>query len=157
MMLFLAILLVVCFIFVDTDWLYRISLVEQMAYYHFLHANVFHLAANMLAGYYAFKRCTVSRVVTAYLIASLSFLCVADMVIGFSNIVYAMIGLKTPAFSHPWWRHPGTITFLVVSLLMVFLPNVSAVTHIISFCGGMAVSMISRGVQQIKNDSARYI
>ena len=153
----IAIILVLFLVFGNAEWLLSVSLVEQMAYHHFFHGNIFHLAANLFAGYFVFKRWETWHLAAAYLIGSLSFLCSPIPAIGFSNIIYAMIGLKSPHFKHAWWRHPGTITFLVVTLLMALIPNVSAITHIVSFCGGVIIAILSRRFQRIKNDSARYI
>lgn len=150
-------ILLLFLLFGDPEWILTVSLVEQMAYHHFFHGNVFHLAANLFAGYFVFKRWKAWQLVTAYFIASISFLCSPIPAIGFSNIIYAMIGLKSPHFRHAWWRHPGTMIFLAVTLVMAIVPNVSAITHIVSFCGGVLISILSRWVQRIKNDSARYI
>lgn len=153
----IASILLICHLLGTPEWLISASLAENMFFHHFFHGNIFHLAANLLAGYYAFKGMTAWRFICAYVIASLSILCAIHPTIGFSNIIYALIGLRSPHFRHPWWRHPGTIVFLSVTLIMVFVPNVAAVTHIVSFCGGVLISMISRKVQQVKNDCARYI
>lgn len=157
MMYVVAAILVLGYFFGDPDWLLSASIAKNMFCHHFFHANVFHLAANLFAGYYVLRKATIGRLACAYLIASLSVLCAAHPVIGFSNMVYALIGLRSPHFKHPWWRHPATAVFLAVTLIMLFVPNISAVTHVVSFCGGVLVSMISRKVQQVKNDSARYI
>lgn len=157
MIYIIAVILIFCYAFGNPDWLFSVSLLEQMAYHHFFHGNIFHFAANLLAGYYVFRRWKVWHLFFAYIIASLSFLCSPIPAIGFSNIIYAMIGLKSPHFKHAWWKHPGTIVFLVVTLIMAVIPNVSSVTHIVSFSSGVVLSAISRWVQQIKNDSARYI
>ena len=92
-----------------------------------------------------------------YVIASLSILATATPVIGFSNLIYAFIGLRSPSFKSKWWRHSGTIAFMVVTLAMVFIPNISAVTHIICFSAGVAVSAIVRQLKQIRDDSKRYL
>ena len=153
----LATICIICFLFVDTEWLINISMVEQMAYHHFFHGNIFHLAVNLLTGYFVFKGKSISKVIGSYIIGSLSVLASPTPVIGLSNMIYAMIGIRSPRFNHAWWRHPGTITFLVVTAIMVFIPNISGITHVVSFCGGVAVAILTRFVRQIKNDSAKYI
>jgi hypothetical protein len=46
---------------------------------------------------------------------------------------------------------------MVITLAMVFIPNVSAVTHIICFSAGVLVSAIVRQLKQISDDCKRYI
>lgn len=157
MIYLIGIIAVLCFIFGDVEWLINISMVEKMAYHHFFHGNIFHLAVNLLTGYFVFRGRDTRMIVSSYIIGSLSFLASSVPVVGLSNMIYAMIGLRSPRFSHPWWRHPGTIIFMAVTLLMLFIPNISAITHIVSFCGGVVVAIIHREIQQTRNDSARYI
>ena len=139
------------------DWLIGQGSVTQMLLYHFFHGNIFHLLVNALSLYLIVPRAKTWHLIAGYAIGSLSLLVASSPVIGFSNIIYAVIGVRSPAFDSYWWKHPGTRTFLAVTLLMLFLPNVSAVTHIVSFVGGVILSVLCRWFKQIENVSARYI
>lgn len=127
--------------------------------YHFYHANIFHLAANCLSIWYVFmvtpyrsEKDNASHLVTAFLIATLTYFTATRPVIGISNILFAIFGLRTPAFNHKWWRMPGTKVFFGITLAMLLIPQVSALTHITSFLVGTAVSCFRRYVKNLEND-----
>ena len=139
------------------EWVIRQSKIVQMLLHPFFHGNIFHLLANALTLYLIVPRAKTWHLVAGYALGALSLLAVSNPVIGFSNIIYAVIGVRSPSFDSYWWKHPGTHIFLAVTLAMLLLPNVSAVTHIVSFVGGVIVSVLSRWFKQIENVSARYI
>ena len=139
------------------EWLLQQGRVVQMLLYHFFHGNLFHLLANGLSLYVIMPRTRTWQIVTAYIIACLVALPISQPMLGFSNIVYALIGVRTPSFDSYWWRHPGTLIFFAVTLLMLFLPNVSGISHILSFIVGVAVSVIYRFFARINTDAARYV
>lgn len=124
--------------------------------HHFFHGNILHLAVNCFSIWFVFQRWSATHLAEAYVIATISFFCSPSMCVGFSNIIYATIGLRTPSFYSAWWRHPNTVAFLAVTLLMFIMPNVSAITHIVAFALGVMIAVIKRTVKQILNDSSRY-
>lgn len=126
--------------------------------HHFFHANIFHLAVNCLSVWSLFRknyRYSMTPLLWAFLIASASWFCTSDDVVGFSNIIFALIGLRSPALSHSWWKQPSVILFLAITALMVLLPQVSAVTHIVSFVLGCIVAGVIRIVNSICSDFRR--
>ena len=141
----------------STEWIVGQDIYVRMALHHFFHGNLFHLLANLLSLYLILPYLKRWQMGVGYIIASLSILATATPVIGFSNLIYAFIGLRSPSFNSYWWRHPGTMVFLVVTLAMVLIPNISAVTHIICFSVGVVVSAIVRQLKQISDDSKRYL
>jgi membrane associated rhomboid family serine protease len=141
----------------STEWIVGQDIYIRMALHHFFHGNIFHLLANLLSLYFVLPYLKRWQMGVGYGIASLSVLASATPVIGFSNLIYAFIGLRSPSFKSKWWRHSGTIAFMVITLAMVFIPNVSAVTHIICFSAGVLVSAIVRQLKQISDDCKRYI
>lgn len=141
----------------STEWIVGQDIYVRMALHHFFHGNLFHLLANLLSLYFILPYLKRWQMGVGYGIASLSILASVTPVIGFSNLIYAFIGLRSPSFKSKWWRHSGTIAFMVITLAMVFIPNVSAVTHIICFSAGVMVSAIVRHLKQISDDCKRYI
>jgi membrane associated rhomboid family serine protease len=132
---------------------YYISLVH-----HFFHANIFHLAVNCVSIWTMFRkgyRYAVAPLVWAYLIGSASWFCTSADVVGFSNIIFALIGLRTPSIYNTWWRQPSVIAFFAITILMAFLPQVSAITHVVSFASGCLVAGAQRIVQTIGSDYRR--
>ena len=77
-------------------------------------------------------------------------------VIGFSNVLYAVLGLRTPSLKSKWWRQPSVIVFLFVTIALVFVPQFSATTHIAAFALGMAGASLKRGWLKITQDARRY-
>jgi hypothetical protein len=132
---------------------WHISLVH-----HFFHANIFHLAVNSLSIWTLFRKgfkYSISPIVWAYIIGSASWFCTSADVVGFSNILFALIGLRTPSLKNAWWRQPSVIVFFAITALMAFLPQVSAVTHIVSFSLGCIVAGASRIINKISSDFRR--
>lgn len=126
--------------------------------HHFFHANIFHLAVNCLSVWALFRKGYIygmAPFVWAYLIASASWFCTSADAVGFSNIIFALVGLRTPALSHSWWRQPGVILFLAMTALMTLLPQVSAITHIVSFVLGCIVAAAYRTINRISRDHRR--
>lgn len=126
--------------------------------HHFFHANIFHLAVNCLSVWSLFRkgyRYSKTPLLWAFLIASVSWFCTSDDVVGFSNIIFAIIGLRSPSLSHSWWKQPSVILFLAITALMALLPQVSAITHIVSFVLGCIVAGAIRIVNSICSDFRR--
>lgn len=150
-------LLIVFLIPNGTEWLMQQGFITQMFLHHFFHGNIFHLCANIFCIVFSFRYAKPWHLIPTYFIASVSILASSMPVVGFSNMIYAMIGLRSPSFTSKWWRQPGTIMFLVITAAMFLFRNVSAITHIISFVGGVMMSVSLRWLQKIQHDSARYI
>lgn len=152
-----VVLLVVFLVPGGLEWLLSQDKTTQMFVYHFFHGNIFHLLANGLALHFLLPRVKPWQLASAYVIASFSPIVATMPVVGISNIVYAIIGLRSPSFESAWWRHYGTITFLVVTLLMLFFSNIAAVTHVVCFVSGVVVSVSVRWFKKIGSGSERYI
>ena len=105
--------------------------------YHFFHANWWHLAVNAIA----------------VLVYPLSF----RPVIGLSNVLYAVLGLRTPPLRNPWWKHPSVLAFLAITVVMVFIPRFSATTHIAAFVLGMGGAALGRWWHNLTQDARRYL
>lgn len=141
-----------CPVFLHHDSGY-ISLVH-----HFFHANIFHLAVNCLSLWTLFRkdiRYSPAVLVSAYLIGTASWFFTSSDVVGFSNIIFALIGLRTPSLRHAWWKQPTVILFLAITALMALLPRVSAVTHIVSFVLGCIVAGVYRVANNLSRDYSR--
>ena len=94
--------------------------------------------------------------VAAFAIAVLVYPLSFRPVIGFSNVLYAVLGLRTPSLKSKWWRQPAVIVFLVVTVALVFVPRFSATTHIAAFVLGMAGASLQRGWLKLTRDARRY-
>lgn len=127
--------------------------------YHLFHASWWHLAVNCLAVWSVYRPgrpCKPCRdLVMPFLIASLVYPLSLRPVIGFSNILYAAIGLRTPPLSSPWWRTPQVVTFAVVTVALAAIPRISATTHIAAFILGMGCAAVGRQIKSLKDDAGR--
>lgn len=147
-MLFIVYMLAKC-----PDWLawtYVPYMVRASAY-SFFHANLFHLAINCLSIWVVFdprkKDNTIALIVGA-LIAVLVYPLALKPVVGFSNVLYAIIGFRSPSFKSSWWKHPSVLLFLAITVAMVFIPHFSATTHMGAFALGVAFAHIRRLLNQ---------
>ena len=128
-------------------WLADGPLALRMMSYHFFHANIAHLLVNGIAAATLFAprhRDNIRVFAAGFVIASLVYPLSAQPCIGISNILYAVIGLRTPPFTHRWWRSASVVTFLAVTASMLFIPGVSGLTHIVSLAAGIAAANIMR-------------
>ena len=157
----LIILLSVSFIVTGRpEFLAGWPLVARMAAYPLFHANVFHLAGNCLAIYLVYTRRhsdNLRCLVIGWLISCLVYPLASLPLVGVSNIIYATIGLRTPPISNRWWRDPSVLVFLGVTVAMLLVPKVAALTHIVAFVTGAVIASISRTIKQVNHDSARYL
>lgn len=147
-----ALLLLGCPAFLHSDAPY-IALAH-----HFFHVNIFHLAVNCLSIWALFRpgvEYSISPIVWAYIIASASWFFTSADAVGFSNIIFALAGQRTPSLKNTWWRQPTIILFLAITALMALLPQVSAVTHIISFILGCVLAGTRRLIYSIIRDFRR--
>ena len=153
----MIILLTVCFFITDPHWLLEPG-VPAFLLYPFFHANMAHLALNCLALWTAFNPKRQDRWRVLLIGAAISMIVyplASRPVVGISNILYAVFGLRTPAIDHPWWKHPSTVTFFIVTLAMWPLPMFSVTTHIASFIIGAAIAALNRYNARLDYDAKR--
>lgn len=133
---------------------------QRAALYSFFHANIWHLAVNCLAIWASFspkRRRMGVELLLSYLVAFAVYPLSLRPVIGFSNILFATLGQRTPPLSSRWWRTPPVILFIVLMFGMLFLPQFSALTHIVSFALGMLIASCRRGIDSLLKDARRFI
>lgn len=126
--------------------------------YSGFHANWFHLAVNCIAVWSVFspKRKCGRDLAVSFLAAVLVYPLSFRPVIGFSNILYCMLGLRFPPFSSPWWKTSNGITFIVATVAMAVIPQLAATTHIAAFLCGMGIASLRRGWKRMTKDARRY-
>ena len=128
--------------------------------YSFFHASWWHLAVNSRAVWTVYKKGKTSEAITelavAYIIASLVYPLSFRPVIGFSNILYATLGLRTPPLSSRWWKSTPVIIFGLVTVGMAVIPSVSATTHIAAFALGVGRAGAKRLIKSLTDDARRY-
>lgn len=133
---------------------------QRMLLYSFFHANWWHLAVNCIAAWSIFvpaRKCSTGMLVAAFAIAVLVYPLSFRPVIGFSNILYAVLGLRTPSLSSSWWKQWSVLLFIAVTVAMVFIPQFSATTHIASFAAGVFCASVSRSFNELTKDARRYL
>lgn len=104
----------------------------------FYHANWVHLLANIYVLWlihFSWKSLAV-----AYIIATIAFTICPES-IGFSAILYALIGLRIPyvRISRTDWA-----LFIIANLITLFIPNVTFSIHAFSFFAAWALSTIQK-------------
>ena len=134
---------------------------ERALLYSFFHANWLHLAVNCIAVWTVYDPKRKPRpcrdLIFPFLIAVLVYPLSFRPVIGFSNVIYAAIGMRTPPVRSRWWRQPSVLIFLAVTVALVFVPQFSATTHIAAFALGMAYASVHRFYLEATEDARRYL
>ena len=153
----IIILILVGLNFIPHDWLMDGPYLLRALSYSFFHANWWHISINSIAILTIYKTIKPKDLVLSYLIAVLVYPLSFRPVIGFSNILYAQLGMRTPKLSSPWWKQPSVIVFIIVTIALVFIPRFSATTHIFSFLLGMGVSSFRRFKADLLRDTQRYL
>ena len=151
--------ILICYLFFGRpEFLYEGGWEAALAYPLF-HGNIFHLAANSIAIWFVYRcPCKPCRdLVIPYIISIAVYPLSGRALLGVSNMIYAAIGLRTPAFSSPWWRKTPVIVFLAVTLLMLFIPSLAGVTHIVSFSAGVLLAAAHRFWLYLTRDARRYL
>lgn len=133
---------------------------QRALLYSFFHGSWWHLAVNAIAVWTIFdprRNWQLNQLWVAMGIAVLVYPLSFRPVIGFSNVLYAVLGLRTPPLSSPWWKQPAVIVFLVVTVALLAVPRFSATTHIAAFVLGMAGASVRRSWLRLTQDARRYL
>ena len=141
------------------SWLMEDS-ARTMLTYHFFHANFFHLAVNCLAIWCMFppkRKGNLAQLAAGLAISVLVFPFHVRPIVGISNMIFAVAGMRTPPFSSPWWRSQNAVVYIGTMFLMLALPQFSAVTHIVSFAAGILTACAARHYKKIRAYADRYI
>ena len=128
--------------------------------YSFFHANWWHLAINAAATWTIFdpkRKFSWLQLVTGYAIAVLVYPLSSHAVIGFSNLLYAVLGLRTPSLRSRWWRQPVVLVFIAATLAMMLSPRLAGTTHVAAFALGVIFAGIRRSWLKLTEDARRYL
>jgi membrane associated rhomboid family serine protease len=126
--------------------------------HHFFHVNVLHIAINCISIWALFRKGYVyqpASIIVPFLCATASWFVSPVDPAGASNFIYAVIGCRTPPLKSRWWRSQPVVIFLIVTCVMLLFPQVSAVTHIVSFVLGVMCAHIFRYTNRKKHGKGR--
>lgn len=153
----MVLVLAVCYFVPKPEFLTTMAWPAHVTH-HFFHANVFHFAMNAIAIWAVLDPRTKPAkwlLPVAFIIGSVSYCFAIKPVIGFSNIIFAMGGLRTPSFSSRWWHSTSALVFFGTMLLMFFLPQLSATTHLVAYIFGAGVAACIRFFKGLDYDTGR--
>lgn len=134
--------------------------IVRASLYSFFHAGWLHLAVNCIAVWSVYRpgSCrSVRDIIIPLTIAVAVYPLSLRPAIGFSNVIYATLGLRTPALGSPWWRRTEVAVFIAVTLAMALVPRISATTHIAAFLLGMLGATIARSIDNVMRDAGRHL
>lgn len=104
---------------------------------HFHHANIFHLAANVLC-LYMLAPCPM-KMLSVYPLAVAATFASPQPVLGISGMLYAYIGI---GFFRSNVSIEGWIAFIAANLMTLFIPGIAFAMHAASFVSGVTVAVI---------------
>lgn len=105
----------------------------------FFHANAFHLVSNIIVIWMmAFN---TKDLMTAFAISIFSTYASVENSIGFSSVIYALLGMKA---LHMKLSKKEWIMFLSVNLATAFIPAISFSVHAVSFISGMIFDLLKK-------------
>lgn len=138
------------------DWLASPDYIGARVFlYPLFHANVFHLLVNCLALWMLLKperKDNATCLIEGYVISCIAFFFTHTPMIGISNLLYAVAGLRSPSFGSPWWKTTPVRIFLAVTFIMMFIPQISGITHVVSFGLGIGVDRTVKFFISIADD-----
>ena len=129
-----------------------------MLVHPFFHANVAHLALNCLAVWTVFDPKTTPEwwyVPVGYIVAVTAYCILDSPIVGFSTVLFAVAGFRTPSFRSAWWRSWNCRVYIGTMLLMFLLPMFAASAHLLCFAAGVLVASCVRFKRKLDYDTRR--
>lgn len=130
-----SLLLAVCFL-LPADWGAAGASLHSAWYTHFtaqwLHANAFHLLANLYALW--LLRPSACTLLTAYVLSIPATWASFTPAVGFSSVLYAIVGLRV---RRQRWSRTSWILFVAVNACTAFVPSIAFGVHMAAFLFGM--------------------
>ncbi len=143
--------------------LYFVNLPYNGWSFHFSHANVFHLCANLISISVIFKDVNHKLLPLAYIVSSVMWLIAGSNVIGFSSIIYFMWGTRIIRDFHvintfgDKAKKQGLIYAIGISVTFVIsaiVPSITFSLHFFPFAAGVITSATFMLIQMFKKDMA---
>ena len=114
-----------------------------------LHANVAHLAVNMYALWYIWRK-PMWLIALASLIGLLG-ICLAPNAVGFSAALFALLGLQW----HIYDCKQNRIMIGIMLLLSLIIPQLTFIAHVVPFTLALLINFIWRINKQYRHDTQR--
>lgn len=90
------------------------------------------------------------EIMCAFVIGTLSFLIASAHSVGFSDILFAVLGIR--AARNGWWRSRYFVVMWATLILTALIPGISGLTHALSCAGGTVFGLISAEWKKILDD-----
>lgn len=150
-----------CCICIVLSILYFVDLPLNGWTYHFSHANVFHLCANMIAVSAIFKSVDYRLLIIAYLTTTVMWYMQGEHIVGFSAIIFFMWGTRVVSDFKILLSYPNSINMdvkqyglgiLATFILSAVIPSLAFSLHFFPFITGVLVSLLIILFRNFKKD-----
>ena len=116
----------------------------------FFHANAFHLVSNIIVMWMI--SFSTKELIASFIISVFSTYAGLESSIGFSSVIYALLGMKA---LHINLGKKDWIMFLTVNLATAFIPSISFSVHAVSFISGMIFDLMKKLINDYRRACKR--
>ena len=150
-----------CCICIALSILYFVDIPLNGWTYHFSHANVFHLCANMIAVSAIFRSVDYRLLIIAYLTTTVMWYMQGEHIVGFSAIIFFMWGTRVISDFKILLCYPNSINMdvkqyglgiLATFILSAVIPSLTFSLHFFPFITGVLVSLLMILFKNFKKD-----
>lgn len=129
--------------------LYFVPITMNMFTFHFIHANIFHLLSNIIVLWAVKETTEWWHLPAGYAISSVTWQATGGNVVGFSAILYFILGATFMKYKN---KLRYLLSISAILIMQLFIPSMSFKLHFFPFASGIVTAFIIHIVKRYRND-----